>query len=186
VEHLAGGRTDTTRYRGTVERLPDPVPPDAAPPGSGRATEASVDGATADALDEIADRPADPDGAGQADGTHLDAGAGADDDDDVRGDGGEEVADDAVPSEHDPLRFSRWMRSSASGGIMTGIALGLQHALEERRELPAFVMEAPGEPDDPDAPISLHFDPDDPTKTVAVIRTPQPRAPDEDGGPTPR
>jgi hypothetical protein len=72
----------------------------------------------------------------------------------------------------DPLRFNRWMRSSASGGILTGIALGLQHALEERRELPAFVMEAPGEPEDPDAPISLHFDPDDPTKTVAVIRTP--------------
>ena len=31
-------------------------------------------------------------------------------------------------------------------------------------------MEAPGEPEDPDAPITLHFDPDDPTKTVAVIR----------------
>jgi hypothetical protein len=64
------------------------------------------------------------------------------------------------------------MRSSASGGMLTGIALGLQHALEERREQPAFVMEAPGEPEDPDAPISLHFDPDDPTKTTAVIRAP--------------
>ena len=42
-------------------------------------------------------------------------------------------------------------------------------------------MEAPGEPEDPDAPITLHFDPDDPTKTVAVIRDParrRGRAPD--------
>jgi hypothetical protein len=32
------------------------------------------------------------------------------------------------------------------------------------------VIEAPGEPEDPDAPITWHFDPDDPTKTVATIR----------------
>lgn len=108
-----------------------------------------------------------PDGAGYRDGS--------DDDDET----------EDTPSEHDPLRFHRWMRSSASGGILTGIALGLQHALEERREQPAFVMEAPGEPDDPDAPISLHFDPDDPTKTVAVIRAPQPKAPDEADRPEP-
>ena len=86
------------------------------------------------------------------------------------GDDGDAADDDL--SGRDPLRFNRWMRSSASGGILTGIALGLQHALEGRREQPAFVMEAPGEPEDPDAPISLHFDPDDPTKTVAVIRSP--------------
>jgi len=86
----------------------------------------------------------------------------------LRGEDGGGEDDESGP---DPLRFNRWMRSSASGGILTGIALGLQHALEERREQPAFVMEAPGEPEDPDAPISLHFDPDDPTKTIAVIRS---------------
>ena len=75
--------------------------------------------------------------------------------------------DDGSP---DPLRFHRWMRTSSAGGVLTGIALGLQHALEEHRQQPAFVMEAPGEPEDPDAPIVLHFDPDDPTRTVAVIR----------------
>jgi len=72
---------------------------------------------------------------------------------------------------HDPLRFNHWMKRSAAGAVLSGIALGLQQALEPKRELPAFVMEAPGEPEDPDAPITLHFDPDDPTKTVAVIRT---------------
>jgi hypothetical protein len=92
-------------------------------------------------------------------------------------DGGTDAEDDTGGDEGsgpDPLRFHRWMRSSASGTILTGIALGLQHAMEERREQPAFVMEAPGEPEDPDAPISLRFDPDDPTRTVAVIRAPSP------------
>ena len=103
-----------------------------------------------------------------------------------RGDGGRRLAD--------PLRFHRWMRTSSAGGVLTGIALGLQHALEEHREQPAFVMEAPGEPEDPDAPITLHFDPDDPTRTVAVVRRTRPavrplgpRGPPADGsddGPT--
>ena len=125
--------------------------------------------------------PAQDDGAGHApaglrlpDGVEIDAVDAEDDSGD--GDGAEyDVADGDGATANDtsgpdPLRFNRWMRSSASGGILTGIALGLQHALEERREQPAFVMEAPGEPEDPEAPISLHFDPDDPTKTVAVIR----------------
>jgi len=33
-------------------------------------------------------------------------------------------------------------------------------------------MEAPGEPDDPDKPIDLRFDPDSPADTVAIIRRP--------------
>ena len=77
---------------------------------------------------------------------------------------------DDDPGPHDPLRFNHWMKRSAAGAVLSGIALGLQQALEQKREVPAFVMEAPGEPEDPDAPIVLHFDPDDPTKTVAVIR----------------
>ena len=95
-------------------------------------------------------------------------------------DGPEELDGPDAPEGRDPLRFHRWMRSSSSGAVLTGIALGFQHALEERRDRPAIVMEAPGEPEDPDAPIDLHFDPDDPRKTVAVIRTPprpSPQAP---------
>ncbi len=89
------------------------------------------------------------------------------------GDDAPEVADgDEDAGAHDPLRFSNWMKRSATGAVLSGIALGLQHALEEKREQPAFVVEAPGEPEDPDAPITLHFDPDDPTNTVAVIRRP--------------
>jgi hypothetical protein len=80
--------------------------------------------------------------------------------------------DDDGAGPHDPLRFSQWMKRSATGAVLSGIALGLQQALEVKRERPAFVMEAPGEPEDPDAPLVLHFDPDDPTKTVAIVRTP--------------
>ena len=95
---------------------------------------------------------------------------------------GEDAGPDQAPDDvgdidehvaHDPLRFNRWMKRSASGAVLSGIALGLQQALEHKRETPAFVLEAPGEPEDPDAPITLHFDPDDPTKTVAVIRSPR-------------
>ena len=78
---------------------------------------------------------------------------------------------DHVP--HEPLRFQQWINRSASGAVLTGIALGLQQVYQPKRELPAFVVEATGEPEDPNAPITLHFDPDDPTKTVAVIRTPE-------------
>jgi len=76
------------------------------------------------------------------------------------------------PGPEEPIGFQGWMKRSASGAILSGIALGLQQALEPKRELPAFVMEAPGEPEDPDAAITLRFDPDDPTKTVAVVRSP--------------
>ncbi|HEY5110483.1 MAG TPA: hypothetical protein VII96_12830 [Acidimicrobiales bacterium] len=95
---------------------------------------------------------------------------------------GSPATDDAVTSDdpgdpevhvpHEPLPFQQWIKRSTSGAVLTGIALGLQQVYQPKRELPAFVMEAPGEPEDPDAPITLHFDPDDPTKTVAVIRTP--------------
>jgi len=70
----------------------------------------------------------------------------------------------------DPLRFNNWRRRSAAGAVMTGIAVGLQQALELPRQQPAFVIEASGEPEDPDRPIDLHFDPDSPADTVAIIR----------------
>jgi len=78
--------------------------------------------------------------------------------------------EDHVP--HEPLQFQKWIKRSASGAVLSGIALGLQQVYQPRRELPAFVMEATGEPEDPNAPITLHFDPDDPKKTVAVIHAP--------------
>jgi hypothetical protein len=72
----------------------------------------------------------------------------------------------------DPLRFSNWMKRSTTGAVMTGIAMGLQQALEPQNRNVPFVIEAKGEPDDPDRPIDLKFDPDSPADTVAIIRRP--------------
>ncbi len=79
----------------------------------------------------------------------------------------------------DPLRFNNWMKRSATGAVMTGIAVGLQQALQLPRQEPAFVIEASGEPHDPNHPIDLHFDPDNPADTVAIIRRPTPKEPPE-------
>ena len=80
-----------------------------------------------------------------------------------------EDEDGAAP---DPLRFSKWMKRSATGAVLTGIAIGLQEALEPQNKEVPFVIEARGEPDDPDRPIDLKFDPDSPQGTVAIIRRP--------------
>ena len=98
--------------------------------------------------------------------------------DDRKPDGpGEATADEGsseneLPDNSDPLRFNKWMKRSATGAVLSGIALGLQEALTIKKEQPAFVMEAPGEPEDDEAPIQLRFDPDDPANTVAIIRRP--------------
>jgi hypothetical protein len=62
--------------------------------------------------------------------------------------------------------------------VLTGIAIGLQQALETPRQQPAFVIEASDVPD-PDGPIDLRFDPDDPSATVAIIRRPVDGSPPE-------
>ena len=79
------------------------------------------------------------------------------------------MAAEEEPAGTSPTRFEKVRRSSA-GVIMTGIALGLQDALELPKKEPAFVIQAAGEPDGDQGPIDLQFDPDDPSNTVAVIR----------------
>jgi hypothetical protein len=80
-------------------------------------------------------------------------------------------SEDGVDAGPDPLRFNNWRRRSTAGVLMTGIAVGLQKALELPKQQPAYVMEASDEPD-PDGPIQLKFDPDNPAATVAIIRRP--------------
>jgi hypothetical protein len=82
---------------------------------------------------------------------------------------GEAETVDEEPADDSPTRFEKVRRSSA-GVIMTGIALGLQDALQLPKKEPAFVIKATGEPDGDPGPIDLQFDPDDPSNTVAVIR----------------
>jgi hypothetical protein len=115
--------------------------------------------------DQFDDGPADGTEAGGAD---PDPSAETAPDPEGSVDGTEATGDDS----RDPLRFNRWMKRSATGAVMTGIAVGLQQALELPKQEPAFVITASGQPDDPDKPIDLRFDPDSPADTVAVIRRP--------------
>ncbi len=80
-----------------------------------------------------------------------------------------ELAEASEPAE-DSLRFDRWRRRSAAGAMMTGIAFGMQEALERKRKEVPIVQRADGDPAGPQGPIELQFDPDHPEKTVAVIR----------------
>ena len=89
-----------------------------------------------------------------------------------RGEPGGETDAEEAGAGRDPLRFDSWRKRTTAGAVMTGIAVGLQQALELPRQEPAFVIEASGEPEDPNRPIDLRFDPDSPADTVAIIRRP--------------
>lgn len=119
----------------------------------------------------------------------VDAGPGADADGPgpTAHDGAAPVpADDAggLDGGRDPLRFSNWMKRSATGAVMTGIAVGLKEALQPQRKEVPFVIESRDDPDDQDKPIDLHFDPDSPEATVAIIRRPVAGPPDPPPPPT--
>jgi hypothetical protein len=65
--------------------------------------------------------------------------------------------------------FDRWRNESAIGGVGTGIARGLQAVFGTPQQEIAIVAEVPGEPPDADTRVRVILDPDDPTKSIAVI-----------------
>lgn len=69
-----------------------------------------------------------------------------------------------------PPRVEAWRRRSATGALLTGVALGLQEVFEPRRDPVAIVAEAPGEPPGPPQPLEVHLDPDDPAASSVVVR----------------
>ena len=75
----------------------------------------------------------------------------------------QEPGDDATEG------FDRWRKESAIGSIGTGIARGLQAVFGTPRQEIAIVAEVPGEPPDADTRLRVILDPDDPTKSIAVL-----------------
>src|SRR5438309_10294601 len=67
-----------------------------------------------------------------------------------------------------PPRVERWRKRSATGALLTGIAMGLKEALDPRVEEPAIVAQVPGQPVG-DKPIDVHLDPR-PDESVVVLR----------------
>ena len=65
--------------------------------------------------------------------------------------------------------FDRWRKESAVGGIGTGIARGLHAVFAPPPQNIAIVAEVPGEPPDADTRLRVILDPDDPTKSIAVL-----------------
>ncbi|HWE66794.1 MAG TPA: hypothetical protein VG298_09130 [Acidimicrobiales bacterium] len=66
-------------------------------------------------------------------------------------------------------RFDAWRRRSAIGGMATGMALGLQEIFYPNKNEPVLTAEAPGDPPDADERLRVILDPDDPTKSVAIL-----------------
>ena len=71
-----------------------------------------------------------------------------------------------------PAGVAGWRHTSASGAMVAAVLLGIRDALEDRPrdEEVLLVVDDPGQPDDPDAPFDLAFDPDDPRATVVTFR----------------
>jgi hypothetical protein len=77
--------------------------------------------------------------------------------------------DDAVADADADAGFDRWRRESAVGAIGTGIARGLQAVFAPPADEVVIVAAVPGEPPDADRRVHVILDPDDPTKSVAVV-----------------
>jgi hypothetical protein len=81
----------------------------------------------------------------------------------------EEAAPEIESEEEPPESFDRWRKESAIGGIGTGIARGLQAVFAPPADEVVIVAAVPGEPPDADTRLRVILDPDDPTKSIAVM-----------------
>ena len=96
--------------------------------------------------------------------------------------GSEDGSPGVTPAEQDgpheesgedaPEGFDRWRKESAIGGIGTGIARGLQAVFAPPPDEVVIVAAVPGDPPDADTRVRVILDPDDPTKSIAVVPIP--------------
>jgi hypothetical protein len=98
-------------------------------------------------------------------------------------DAAEEHTDDPELRDEPREGFDRWRNESAIGGIGTGIARGLQSVFGTPQQEIAIVAEVPGEPPDADTRLRVILDPDDPTKSIAVVPSPPADSPPADRTP---
>ena len=68
-----------------------------------------------------------------------------------------------------PIGPAAWRRSSASGAVAAAVLLGLRDVLEPPADDEVQVVVDADEPADPDGPVVVRFDPDEPANTVAVL-----------------
>ncbi len=102
----------------------------------------------------------------------------SDPDDDLDVDFGEdelpgfaEDAEDAEDGSQTPpaVKVESWRKRSATGAVLTGIALGLQQVFEKEREEPAIIMTTSGDPPR-DLPVEADVEHGRPRRSVVNIR----------------
>ncbi len=76
------------------------------------------------------------------------------------------------PEDFPARRFDSWRRRSAVGAIATGVALGLKEIFQPTNIQPVITAEAPGDPPDANNRLRVILDPDDPSKSVAILPAP--------------
>jgi hypothetical protein len=82
------------------------------------------------------------------------------------------TSSDAVAEDPEaPGSFDRWRNESALGAVGTGVARGLQAVFAPRVDEIVIMASVPGEPPDADQRLQVILDPDDPTKSVAILPT---------------
>ena len=79
----------------------------------------------------------------------------------------EEQDDEEV--EGNPAGFDRWRTESAVGSVVTGVARGLRDVFAPVPDPPAIVASVPGDPPDADQRVRVILDPDDPTRSIAIV-----------------
>jgi hypothetical protein len=94
---------------------------------------------------------------------------GRDDAEIVIDDEGDDAGEDEGEDEGGRGGFDSWRRESALGAVGTGLARGLQAVFAPPAHEIAIVAAVPGEPPDADQRLQVILDPDDPTKSVAIV-----------------
>ncbi len=69
----------------------------------------------------------------------------------------------------DTAGFEPWRKESALGAVGTGIARGLHAVFAPPVDEVVIVAAVPGDPPDADQRVRVILDPDDPTKSVAIM-----------------
>jgi hypothetical protein len=83
--------------------------------------------------------------------------------------------EDALPdhdntgAEDDAAGFERWRKESALGAVGTGIARGLHSVFGAPVDEVVIMAAVPGDPPDADQRVRVILDPDDPTKSIAIM-----------------
>jgi hypothetical protein len=83
--------------------------------------------------------------------------------------GAEDHEEEEEPHTALPPKVEAWRRRSATGAILTGFALGLQEALETKRDEPSIVVQTSGDPPQ-DLPVEADFEYGRPRQSVVNIR----------------